>query len=375
MSLYDRFEDFRTINSEEEERLRVLADRDRSSRREYVEYHKREMPEYHDTGLRMISEVLGKYDKPNYCPFGEWSVDNKELVEDMLYSLHRFGAPYVEYLQFDFARRTPASRDSFATLYRNINAYKVLNSPEGTAICEDKYRSYERFGKYYRREVRFFPEWNDRASSSVRRMVQQHGSVMVKPADQMQGKGIFRIDGSRAEAISSLDLTCRGGVVVEQAISNSSELRKLHPESLNTVRVETLLFPDKVEFLTPFIRMGRGGSVVDNGGAGGIFANIDLYEGVVATFATDEWGSRFIRHPDTGVCIPGLEIPGWHELLSLSEHLAVSFPECKAAAWDFALTDEGWALVEVNHNGHTMMQIADGVGVWDRFVGLMRAWE
>lgn len=138
MSMYDRFEDFRTIRSEEKERLRTRADRDGASRREYVEYHKREMPEYHAVGLRMISEVLEKYDEPQRCPLGEWSADNEELVDDMLYSLHRFGATYVEYLQFDFAHRTPASRDSFATFYRNINAYKVLNSPEGTAICEDK---------------------------------------------------------------------------------------------------------------------------------------------------------------------------------------------------------------------------------------------
>lgn len=126
--------------------------------------------------------------------------------------------------------------------------------------------------------------------------------------------------------------------------------------------------------LTPFLRMGRGDAVVDNGGSGGIFADIDLETGTIFTRGFDEKGSVFLLHPDSGICIPGFVIPRWREVVELAERLAASFPECKMTAWDFALTDSGWNLIEVNHNGHLLMQIADGVGVWPRVVDVMKAW-
>ncbi|HJF64803.1 MAG TPA: hypothetical protein K8U77_01625 [Slackia equolifaciens] len=374
MSLFDEYKEFRTIWTPEEDELRRRADDGYEQRHAYVEYYMNELPEYYSTGLRMIKERMDEFNKPECLYEGGYSIENRKLVEDIVYSLHRFGASYIEYFQFDFMRKSAEERNTFATSRRRAMAYKVINSPEGTAICENKEESYARFNRYYGRDVRRFDTCNQSSLKGFSNMLAEYGKLIVKPLNEMQGKGVALVTVDQVDACGLMGVLSEGEFLAEPCLENVDELRLIHPASLNTLRVETALFPDRVEFLTPFLRMGCGDSVVDNGGAGGIFANVDINTGVIVTKGHDEYGHRYTLHPDTGVIIPGITIPQWENALSLAAHLAESFPECKMAAWDLALTNDGWKLIEVNHNGHPLMQIADGVGVWPKMIEVMKAW-
>ena len=96
--------------------------------------------------------------------------------------------------------------------------------------------------------------------------------------------------------------------------------------------------------------MGINGSIVDNLHSGGLCAGIDLKTGIVFTPAINSKLNKFLRHPDSGEKIIGLEIPYWDELINTVKEAALLLPELKYLGWDFAILGKSVALIEANHN-------------------------
>ena len=72
----------------------------------------------------------------------------------------------------------------------------------------------------------------------------------------------------------------------------------LHKESVNTLRIHTICFDGDVTVFHPYIRIGRGKSVVDNAGSGGVFTSCNPETGEVLT-VVDEYGNIYTNRPDT----------------------------------------------------------------------------
>jgi D-alanine-D-alanine ligase-like ATP-grasp enzyme len=70
--------------------------------------------------------------------------------------------------------------------------------------------------------------------------------------------------------------------------------------------------------------------------------------GIIDSPATSQKQEKYFSHPDTGVKILGQSIPRWKELMQLVEELVRVVPEQKQVGWDFALTNQGWIVVEGN---------------------------
>jgi hypothetical protein len=141
---------------------------------------------------------------------------------------------------------------------------------------------------------------------------------------------------------------------------------------VNTVRMTSFICTDgKHVILQPFIRTGRNGAIVDNAGAGGIFAVFDPETGIVITDGVDESGNRFEKHPDSNIVYRGWQIPYYNELKTLTEIVHRSLPKYhKYVGFDFALSTKGWLLVEGNW-GQFVGQIAEQKGVRYQFEKLM----
>jgi hypothetical protein len=97
-----------------------------------------------------------------------------------------------------------------------------------------------------------------------------------------------------------------------------------------------------------YLRIGRQGAIVDNHGAGGILAGIDLGSGLVGT-AYDAAHEPHDRHPDSGRPIAGRVIPYWRESVALVERTLDAFPMMRFAGFDIAVTPSGPAVIEVNN--------------------------
>lgn len=200
--------------------------------------------------------------------------------------------------------------------------------------------------------------------SDLQRFVNMHNRFIVKPVAGSCGRGVKIYDISdytcSDELVKELvDGYCRGwngGFIAEEVIEQDEQMASLHPSSVNTVRFPTIKFSNRVEVLHPFMRLGRGNMIVDNGGAGGILCAIDVETGKVLA-AMDEKGMAYEKHPDTGCQIIGFTIPRWDEAVAIVKEMAMVVKDNRYTGWDMALSNKGWVMVEGNAMGQFIWQI------------------
>ena len=192
---------------------------------------------------------------------------------------------------------------------------------------------------------------------------------IVKPHDMYMGLGVKIVDLSGAvlkQAFDSLQSDYENGFVMEELVAQSNEIGRFHPQSVNTVRVPTVNYGDRIEIIHPFFRIGKGDSVVDNAGSGGIMVLVDVETGKTISKARDEHGHEYVKHPNTGYDLVGVQLPKWGEAIQLVKQLASVLPENKYTSWDLAYTDEhGWIMIEGNAKGQFVWQIVSRIGFKD----------
>lgn len=274
-----------------------------------------------------------------------------------------------EYFLYDFASKTEQQKRSFVgDMERTVLCARLYNNNPAGLIFMDKMKTYEHFEPYFKRDVIKVASEADR--ETFERFISKHDRYMVKPIASSRGKGIRKIDASHTSESSQEifdGILKSGACVIEELIDQDKRMSDLHPQSVNTIRYATYYDRGRIWTLACFIKIGRGESVVDNGGAGGFLAAIDEGTGIIITPGRTEFGEVIHVHPDTGVPIVGFKIPAWNELKSLVETLVKVLPEQKYVGWDLALSEsEGWVLVEGNSGGQFVgPQIAKGQGVRD----------
>ncbi len=170
------------------------------------------------------------------------------------------------------------------------------------------------------------------------------------------------------------DLHLNDGVewIAEELVIQSSLMSVWNDSSVNTIRIPSFLKENgNHRIFRPFIRTGRKGAVVDNAGAGGIFAVIDEATGTIITDGADEGFKTYRCHPDSKIQYKGWKIPKWDELVQLSHTAHLNMPNHKYIAYDFALTDRGWVMIEGNWGQYVCQQTATQQGAKEDFKRLL----
>lgn len=297
------------------------------------------------------------------------------LLKDMVdeYRLHR--VPYDEYLLFGFHQvEDSAKRRQFVTDMERINYANRLNRKENDLIFYDKGKTYETFHHFYRRDVLRITQDSD--VGIFKSFLDKHGTFICKPIDGGCGVGIkiisFRRKTETAEQLFEMLNTVYGNkCIIEELIVQDKKINELHHSSVNTVRIPTIRFDDRVEIIHPFLRVGKGNSITDNAGSGGIICAIDVETGTI--FATaDEFGKTYDVHPDTGIPLIGFTIPRWEEAKNMVKTMALIVPSNRYCSWDMALTSSGWEMVEVNAKGQFVWQYATKSGFREEIEDIMR---
>lgn len=272
-----------------------------------------------------------------------------------------------EYFLYDFASKTEAEKHEFVgDLERTVLCARLYNSNPAGMVFMDKMKTYESFQKYFKRDVVQVKSEAD--FEAFKQFVSRHDHYMAKPVAASRGNGIRKEASPRTEEeirAAFKALLEAGACVVEELIDQDQRIAQLHPQSVNTIRYATYLNGEQLHTIACFIKIGRGESVVDNGGAGGFLAAIDEATGKITTPGKTEYGEVIEVHPDTGIPLVGFQIPEWEELLKLVKELPTVLPEQKYVGWDLALSEtKGWVLVEGNSGGQFVgPQISKGQGI------------
>jgi len=182
--------------------------------------------------------------------------------------------------------------------------------------------------------------------------------VVCKDILGEQGDGLFRLhvkDGLLRinEDVAPLDaLAARlaSPCILQRRLVQHPGLSAVHPHSINTFRLITIRSEGRVQhFSYPVLRVGSGGSIVDNISQGGILARIDRATGRVA--GPGLWHGGEIRsHPDSGVVFDGLQLPYFHKAADLAIRIHEDLPRVHSVGWDMAVAPEGPVVIEGNSN-------------------------
>ncbi|WP_040164317.1 sugar-transfer associated ATP-grasp domain-containing protein [Microbacterium gorillae] len=270
------------------------------------------------------------------------------IMADMLWCSVRYEMGFRDYAVWDIRTLKAAERRTWMTHPKAYRLSATLNGPESRQAMEDKKQFLTDFADVTGRE------WIDAAAASedeLTAFLQRNPSVIAKPADGFGGAGIAKFDATDIPDVATwrAQLIADKQTLVEAVLVQHPELARLYPRSVNTIRLITYL--DKAgtfHVIAAVLRMGNGG-VIDNFAGGGMFTMLDE-DGVAMYGAVDKNSNAFLEHPATKVPIKGFRVPMYRESVELVEKLSHRLPHTPYVGWDVAITPDGPAIIEANHN-------------------------
>lgn len=274
------------------------------------------------------------------------------LTNDLIASFLRYRTLPEEYFIYDFRSKTKDERASFLSDYERLQIIrKVSDVDEFMREINNKYRFYKKMKPYFKREA--FLLDNTCSCGDFSDFVLAKGSLFFKPLKGAKGVGAFAAKICTAAHACELFNKLRtdnpeGEWIVEEMIIQTPEMNQWCSSCVNTVRVPSFLTKGGFKVFRPSLRVGREGSFVDNVSSGGMGCLIDEKTGIIISDARSKHGECYSQHPDSGMKFLGWQIPQWNELLALVEEVHKQFPSQPYIGWDFALSVNGWVLVEAN---------------------------
>lgn len=274
---------------------------------------------------------------------------------DMAWCLLRYGARPIDYVRFEFHKKSARERDRYLTIYRYFRMQKYFGA--GMRGISGKVEEYNTFARFIHRN---WMEINANTSlCKIEEFVANYEVVIAKPVRGEQGKGVLKIGGVESpEYMELLEQVRNIPFVLEELIVNSPEISAINPSSLNTIRAYTLIKKDgETKILAIMLRVGKAGSHVDNWGSGGVGYNFDVETGICVDYGRDKKNNPYIYHPGSNVQMIGYKLPKFDELKKLIVAMSQSVPPARFVGWDIAITPEGFDLVEMNcPGGHDFLQ-------------------
>ena len=283
-----------------------------------------------------------------------------------------YGASVADYFACEFYKKRHCERRRFITIRRANWMFRFLNDPQSVLDVRDKSRFHKLFADLTGRE------YFDTPGCSREQFVifaERHRAFIVKPIAGGFGLGVGRVEITAETDLAALYEELKGnGMLAEEIIRQHEEMASFNPDSVNAVRVTTVLKDGRAQVVTAAAKFGNGHSITDNFAMGGILAAIEPETGVVISTGIDKDGRRYVRHPVTNRQILGFTIPQWDQVVALVGRAAARLPRVRYVGWDVALSKEGGpVLVEGNDMGTLRgQQFADQVGKRDLYDSVLK---
>ncbi|RHV38121.1 hypothetical protein DXB59_02550 [Ruminococcus sp. OM05-10BH] len=292
--------------------------------------------------------------------------EKSAITIDFIWSVIRYGVGINDYFQYNFYRRKSIDRKSFIVARNRKYIIRTCNGAVKQADFDDKCRFNKIFNDFLGRK------WLDLDKSSeeeFEKFVKENATFMTKIKDGSGGNGI-EVISTNEKNLSKLYKECkRKHVIVEELIHQHKEMGKFNPESVNTLRVITLVTSKEVKVMDAVFRCGNGEKCTDNFHHFGLAAIIDPETGIVVTPAVDKLNQKFYIHPRTKEQIIGFKIPYWEQIVDTVKKAAMVRKNIKFIGWDIAIKEDGnICIIEGNCAADPdITQMPDQIGKWEKY--------
>ena len=213
----------------------------------------------------MLSEAYREYE--NGSQLGSF--------DDYRQACKKHWVTYREYAyQYEFYKKSEVERNEYVSRLRMASFYWKYTPASVKYVFREKRRFLRKFNGYIHRKWLYVPE---ASFEEFEQLLCSHDCI-VKPCDGKLGQGISKVykDGDHTNDRLLYETCVKDRMLLEQCIEDCDELKALHPESLNTIRVVTISNREKSMVFSGVLSTGTGNNIVDNSHAGGVSAQIDV---------------------------------------------------------------------------------------------------
>lgn len=330
--------------------------------------------------LRYLTRVISgiRFDKLNRVleKIKEKSGQSKVYTFfDILVCAAKYGAGYYDYLMFGFYDMNGRQRDTYLTRVRNKKIMDLMNDPAFSDEFDDKLRFNKTFAAYLGRKTL---NGETATEEDLAEFLRGQEAIFAKINHGDCGRGVEKLYVKDFDSPAAMLAYIRehGLVVLEHVLPQHEDMARLHPSSVNTMRILTDLVDGQVHIAYITVKMGRGNGVCDNSGQGGILCRVDPQSGKIISPATDDYFNVYEKHPDTGIVLQGYQLPMVDRAVAMAKEAALVFPQVGHVGWDMAITPTGPAIIEGNEfPGTDLCQLApfypEKCGLWPYYKELL----
>lgn len=300
----------------------------------------------------------------------------KALEHDMLRSYLKDRVRPDEYFLYHFDEKSDTERHEYLPRTpkdKLIISYYKEGWKDTLYHLRNKYEFYLLAKDFFKRDViSIGADTNN--FEEFRLFCQKHPKFIAKELKGGCGVGVKLCDVNAFGSPTDLydNLTASSSWIIEELIRQDKEISSFNASTVNTIRFPSFRHGNEVVAARPCMRFGRMGNIVDNAGQGGVFVSIDLQSGEIITDAFDEHGHRYTEHPDSHKVFKGFKVPRWDELITFARDLHLSLPADQVyVAFDFALSENSWVVVEGNWGDWVLQQVSLERGFAKEFAALL----
>lgn len=211
-------------------------------------------------------------------------------------------------------------------------------------------------GQYYSHENKPIPY-----SQVIDILLNDSKEYIIKPTDTNNGlnikkmivdNNILYIDNNIAD-VNYLDTTYGYNFVIQRVIQQHENMAYLHPSSVNTLRMVTMRWNNRIENIYTFARFGHSGDIKDNAGAGGVVVGVQD-DGSFMNYAIQN-SNIIYEHPTTNIKINELKnVPNYDEAKNLARELHSQILHHNYVAWDITINQNNEPIfIEANFFGNS----------------------
>ena len=266
-----------------------------------------------------------------------------EYFPEILYSAK------LEYMLNDF---------KYAYVFANKSFNSVLFNDKMDGVRVPKTFLFKNKGQYFDSNRNLISE------KDAMNIASNVGFAVIKPTvDSSSGRDVKVVNiqnGKNArngEELEQLFRSYGDNFIVQERINQHHQLSYLYPSSVNTVRMISYMCDNAVHTTPISLRIGGGGSEVDNIHAGGMSIAVSD-EGFLSKYAYrlgyGDSFEKFDLHPNTNVVFDGYRLDFIPKMIEVAKKLHLVMSNLGMISWDFTVDADGDIIVvEANLKGQS----------------------
>lgn len=192
-------------------------------------------------------------------------------------------------------------------------------------------------------------------------IMDSYGALVIKPSTNTDtGKGVQLL--KKPYNLQAIIEQYKRNYVIQIPLRQHPDMAKLNASSVNTIRINSVLFETEAHVMSAFVKVGQTGEFADNHGHDRFFIGIHM-NGTFCDFAINHDLQKFQSIP-SGYDFAGKRVPSFDKVCAAIEEAHKKLAHFGFAFWDVCVDENGDpVIVEVNlRYPDTVIPQACGIG-------------